>query len=84
MGPSLLSTDVYAVHEAKREKERELRHALWEMRDAIDRYKDGADRGDFRSKWGMRDTRRNSNRIMEVLDRLQAGDSSHRCGKSAM
>src|SRR5712691_7365984 len=28
----------------KREKERELRHDLWEMRDAIDRYKEAADR----------------------------------------
>jgi general secretion pathway protein G len=27
-----------------REKERELRHDLWEMRDAIDRYKDASDR----------------------------------------
>jgi general secretion pathway protein G len=36
----------------KREKERELRHALWEMRDAIDRYKDAADRGAFRTKLG--------------------------------
>jgi general secretion pathway protein G len=34
----------------KREKERELRHALWEMRDAIDRYKDASDRGAFRTK----------------------------------
>jgi general secretion pathway protein G len=34
----------------KREKERELRHALWEMRDAIDRYKDAADRGAFQIK----------------------------------
>ena len=36
----------------KREKERELRHALWQMRDAIDRYKDAADRGAFQIKVG--------------------------------
>lgn len=36
----------------KREKERELRHALWEMRDGIDRYKDAADRGGFQIKVG--------------------------------
>ena len=34
----------------KREKERQLRAALWEMRDAIDRYKDAADRNAFRTK----------------------------------
>src|SRR5579883_582131 len=34
----------------KREKERELRHDLWEMRDAIDRYKDAADRGALQTK----------------------------------
>lgn len=34
----------------KREKERELRHDLWDMRDAIDRYKDAADRGAFQTK----------------------------------
>jgi general secretion pathway protein G len=34
----------------KRQKERELRHDLWEMRDAIDRYKDAADRAAFVSK----------------------------------
>jgi general secretion pathway protein G len=36
----------------KREKEHQLRHALWEMRDAIDRYKDASDRGAFRTKVG--------------------------------
>src|ERR1700690_331769 len=36
----------------KRERERELAHALWEMRDAIDRYKDAADRGAFQIKLG--------------------------------
>ncbi|MDP9266890.1 MAG: type II secretion system GspH family protein [Acidobacteriota bacterium] len=36
----------------KREKERELRRDLWEVRDAIDRYKDAADRGAFQIKLG--------------------------------
>ncbi len=34
----------------QREREKKLRHALWEMRDAIDRYKDAADRGAFQTK----------------------------------
>jgi general secretion pathway protein G len=34
----------------QRNKERDLRHSLWEMRDAIDRYKDAADRGAFQVK----------------------------------
>ena len=34
----------------KREKEKELRRDLWEMRDAIDRYKDMADRNAFQTK----------------------------------
>src|SRR5689334_22847318 len=36
----------------QREKEVELRRALWEMRDAIDRYKDAADRNAFQVKLG--------------------------------
>lgn len=36
----------------KREKERQLRHALWEMRGAIDRYKEAADRNAFQIKVG--------------------------------
>src|SRR5271165_1574810 len=34
----------------QRNKERDLRRALWEMRDSIDRYKDAADRGAFQVK----------------------------------
>ena len=34
----------------QREKEKELRRALWEMRDAIDRYKEAADRQMFQIK----------------------------------
>ncbi|HEY1464139.1 MAG TPA: type II secretion system protein [Terriglobales bacterium] len=36
----------------KRERERELRADLWEMRDAIDRYKFASDRGAFQIKLG--------------------------------
>jgi len=36
----------------KREKEKELRAALWQLRDAIDRYKDAADRNLFQLKAG--------------------------------
>ena len=36
----------------KRQKEKELRRDLWDMRDAIDRYKDAADRGTFQQKVG--------------------------------
>jgi|SRR5208282_930460 len=36
----------------QRERERELRRDLWEMRDAIDRYKDAADRQAFQIKVG--------------------------------
>jgi len=34
----------------QREKERQLRLALWQIRDAIDRYKDHADRSFFQAK----------------------------------
>lgn len=34
----------------QRQKEKELRRALWEMRDAIDRYKSDAERGAFQTK----------------------------------
>jgi general secretion pathway protein G len=39
-----------ARFQVKREKERELRRDLWEMRDAIDKYKDTADRGGIQIK----------------------------------
>jgi general secretion pathway protein G len=34
-----------ARFQVKRENERELRYDLWQMRDAIDKYKDAADKG---------------------------------------
>jgi general secretion pathway protein G len=34
----------------QRQKEKELRRALWDMRDAIDRYKDAADKQMFQTK----------------------------------
>ena len=34
----------------KRQAERQLRRELWEMRDAIDHYKDAADKGAFQTK----------------------------------
>jgi general secretion pathway protein G len=36
--------------QVKREKERELRSDLWMMRDAIDKYKDAADKGAIQTK----------------------------------
>src|SRR5215469_1585042 len=39
-----------ARFEVKRRKERELRRDLWEMRAAIDRYKDAADKGGIQVK----------------------------------
>jgi general secretion pathway protein G len=36
----------------QRERERELRQALWSLRDAIDRYKAAADLGSFQTKVG--------------------------------
>jgi len=39
-----------ARFQVKRLKERELRYDLWSMRDAIDKYKDAADRGAFQTK----------------------------------
>lgn len=39
-----------ARFKVKRDRERELHRDLWEMRDAIDHYKDAADRGAFQTK----------------------------------
>ncbi len=51
---AILATGVLPITRTvvKREREKELRAALWEMRDAIDRYKDAADRGAFQIKLG--------------------------------
>jgi general secretion pathway protein G len=49
---AILATGVLPITRTvvKREREKELRAALWTMRDAIDRYKDAADRGAFMIK----------------------------------
>jgi general secretion pathway protein G len=51
---AILATSVLPITRTvvKREREKELRAALWQMRDAIDRYKDAADRGAFQIKLG--------------------------------
>jgi general secretion pathway protein G len=48
----ILSTMAVPLARIKIQREREhiLRADLWEMRDAIDRYKDAADRGGFQTK----------------------------------
>jgi len=51
----------------KREQERQLREALWTIRDAIDRYKDAADRNAFKTKLG-------SNNYPPDLDTLVTGE----------
>jgi len=48
----ILSTAAIPVarFQIKRQNERQLRFDLWEMRDAIDKYKDAADKGAFQTK----------------------------------
>jgi general secretion pathway protein G len=53
----------------KREKERELRYDLWQMRDAIDRYKDAADKHAFMTKV-------DSQNYPPDLDRLVKGEDA--------
>ena len=49
---AILATGVLPISRnlVKREREKELRAALWQMRDAIDRYKDAADKGGIQIK----------------------------------
>ncbi len=49
---SLLASAALPVarFQVKREKERQLRRELWEMRDAIDHYKDAAEKGGIQTK----------------------------------
>ena len=58
-----------ARFQAKREKERELRYDLWQMRDAIDKYKDAADRHAFMPK-------ADSGNYPPDLDRLVTGEDA--------
>src|SRR3954468_16898812 len=52
----------------RREKERELKRDLWEMRDAIDRYKDAADRGAFQIKVGTEGYSRDRKTLVKGID----------------
>src|SRR6266536_6076789 len=52
----------------KREREHELRYNLWMMRDAIDRYKDAADRGAFQIKVGSEGYPPDMDRLVEGED----------------
>jgi general secretion pathway protein G len=49
---SILASAAYPIarFQYKRQQERELRYDLWMMRDAIDKYKDAADKGAFQTK----------------------------------
>ncbi len=49
---SILATAAVPIarFQVKRQNERELRYDLWMMRDAIDHYKDAADKGAFQTK----------------------------------
>jgi general secretion pathway protein G len=49
---SILATAAVPIarFQIKRQNERQLRFDLWEMRDAIDKYKDAADKGAFQTK----------------------------------
>jgi len=51
---AILATGVLPISRTivKREREKQLRAALWQMRDSIDRYKDAANRGAFQIKLG--------------------------------
>jgi general secretion pathway protein G len=52
----------------KRQQEHELRYDLWMMRDAIDRYKDAADRGSFQIKVGSEGYPPDMDRLVEGED----------------
>ncbi len=65
---AILATGVLPITRTvvKREREKQLRAALWQMRDAIDHYKDEADRNKFQIKF-------DSNGYPPDLDELVKG-----------
>ena len=67
---AILATGVLPITRTvvKREREKELRAALWQMRDAIDRYKDAADRGPSRSSWIATDILRTWMTLVKGVD----------------
>lgn len=54
--------------QVKRQKERELRYDLWEMRAAIDAYHDAADRGAFQTKIGSMNYPPNLQKLVTGVD----------------
>jgi len=57
-----------ARFKVKRDRERELRRDLWEMRDAIDHYKDAADRGAFQTKVDSQNYPPDLDTLVNVVD----------------
>ena len=62
----------------QREKERMLRTDLWQMRDAIDRYKDAADRGGFQTKADSQNYPPDLETLVKGLPLVNGGDKTIR------
>ena len=77
---SILATAALPVARftVKRQKERELRRDLWEMRDAIDRYKDAADKGAFMTKMDSMNYPPDLQTLVDGVDVTGGSGGSHK------